>query len=1028
MYSDKIQKVRREAQEANVANKIIDMLDKLRLSANENSPRRWIWELLQNAKDVTNSFGRVKIKVCFDEEKGILEFSHNGKPFSTTQLVYLIEQVSTKERNEGKTGAEKKSGKFGTGFLATHLLSEKVVVAGILDDEGAQLRSFNVHLDRSGKTKDEIIKAIQASYEELENSTVLPQIEVFDENNYNTTFRYELNNSGIKVAKVGLEDLKVSIPYVLSIIPELEELKIEPQNIVYKNCEEVVCGLKNSKVFRISQLHNDVSENEFVLLLTEDEVTVAISLEQSGEVMKIKEYTAKQPKLFCDFPLVGTNDFPFPIIVNSSGFNPTEPRDGVFLTDNSNEKVEENKNIMQKACYLYKQLLEYASKRNWSGLYNIVSNKQYSSKDWFSKDWVEENIVDVCKEHIKYCPIIDTPAGQRIALYDDIFDEEQAAFIIAAADEKSRNGIWSLANELYPGTIPCQQDVHYWYSSLWIECRNLSLESLTKQLQEIENIESLASRLKSTSVEEWLNRYYTQVAKNKRLWNAIKDGEYMVIPNQNGVFCQCNELCEDVGTEEEYKNILQLLDVDCKGRLIYKGINIKELTHFQKYDNKDILNEIDEAMQWADKETELTVYSRILVLFDNEHENYDKQIDAIRFLNDISESVSNLKSVKFISEKMRESAIKYIAAMITDTIGEQQEIIALEELLNLNEGEAIAWLSDFIEYVNKSGYDNLLDRKKYPILPNQNGKFVSKENLFLDDEIDDVLKDLALYAGYDVRDELLLKEIYLELPSSREKHNEDLAPSITQYVKDHHRQDRSQNELLKNFLKTLFIWIDENPDKAKKLFPEICENKHWLYDDREIAINMKKAEAYDNLLEKYNISSPDKLERILMQTNNENGSEAGKETLTEDLLIQLGIYSEEKLNNALGNTFFADNFTHESEHVDFKFEFVSLILERSKTRILEYLRTKKEYDLNGIIDIDKTIFLIKKNGEEIFLLARPSDYDQVILYYDSEKDVLDYEKDWELWVENGVDQPQKITFGKMLKLTGINKIPLRKVR
>ena len=84
--------------------------------------------------------------------------------------------------------------------------------------------------------------------------------------------------------------------------------------------------------------------------------------------------------------------------------------------------------------------------------------------------------------------------------------------------------------------------------------------------------------------------------------------------------------------------------------------------------------------------------------------------------------------------------------------------------------------------------------------------------------------------------------------------------------------------------------------------------------------------------------------------------------------------------------------------------------------------------MNGKIDIDKTIFIIKKNGEELFLLTRPSDYDQVILYYDSEKDVLDYEKDWELWVENGVDQPQKITFGKMLKLTGINKIPLRKVR
>lgn len=1028
MYSDKIQKVRQEAQEANVANKIIDMLDRLRLSANENSPRRWIWELLQNAKDVTNSSGKVKIKVHFDANKGILEFSHNGKPFSTTHLVYLIEQVSTKERNEKKTGAEKESGKFGTGFLATHLLSEKVVVTGILADEGAQLRNFNVRLDRSGKIKEEIIRAIQSSYAELENSAVLPQIETFDENNYNTTFRYVLNSDGIKVAKVGLEDLSVSIPYVLSLIPEIEELKIEPQNIVYKNCEKIVCGLKKSNVFRINRFHNAISENEFVLLLTEDDVTVAISLEQSGNSMKVKKYDPKQPKLFCDFPLVGTNDFPFPIIVNSSRFNPTEPRDGVFLTDNNNEKVEENKEIMQKACYLYKQLLEYASAKNWRELHNIVSIKQYSSKDWYSKNWVNENIVDRCKEHIKYCPIIDTPTGQRIALYNDIFDEEQTALIIASPDEDGRNGIWSLVNELYPDEIPCQQDIHYWYSSLWNECRNLTLESLTKQLQKIGNVESLASRLKSISAEEWLNKYYALVAKNKNLWNDIKDGDYAIIPNQYGEFCMCSELNKDVDVEEEYKNILQLLNVDCRKRLLYKGIDIDKLADFKSYKNEDILNEIDDALQSVKEETVQAAYSRLLVLYDDAHEENSKQIDIIRFSNDIGNILSSRKYVKHISEKIQEEAIKCITTKIADTISEQQEITSLEILLRLNEGEAaITWLSDFVEYLIKSGYDNLLNRKTYPILPNQNGKFISKENLFLDDEINDVLKDLSFHAGYDVRNELLSKEVYLELPSNREKHNEDLAPYITQYVKDHHRQDRSQNESLKSFLKTLFIWIDENPEKAKKLFPEICENKHWLYDDKEIANNMKKAEAYDHLLEKYNISDPDKLERILMQTNIEKNSETGKEALTEDLLIQLGIYSEEKLNSALGNTFFTDNFIHESEHVDFKFDFVSQILERSKTRILAYLRTKKEYDLQDIVEIDKTIFLIKKNGEEIFLLARPSDYGQIILYYDSEKDILDYEKDWELWVENGRDEPQKITFGKMLKLTGINKIPLKKI-
>lgn len=40
----------------------------------------------------------------------------------------------------------------------------KVVVTGILADEEIDLRSFEVNLDRSGKNKEEIIKAIQISY------------------------------------------------------------------------------------------------------------------------------------------------------------------------------------------------------------------------------------------------------------------------------------------------------------------------------------------------------------------------------------------------------------------------------------------------------------------------------------------------------------------------------------------------------------------------------------------------------------------------------------------------------------------------------------------------------------------------------------------------------------------------------------------------------------------------------------------------------------------------------------------------
>ncbi|MFZ4700715.1 MAG: hypothetical protein ACOYMG_11760, partial [Candidatus Methylumidiphilus sp.] len=66
---------------------------------------------------------------------------------------------------------------------------------------------------------------------------------------------------------------------------------------------------------------------------------------------------------------------------------------------------------------------------------------------------------------------------------------------------------------------------------------------------------------------------------------------------------------------------------------------------------------------------------------------------------------------------------------------------------------------------------------------------------------------------------------------------------------------------------------------------------------------------------------------------------------------------------------------------------------------------------------------IKKHGLEVHIVVRPSDNGQVIIYYSSEKDTLDYENA-ELWIDNGIEHPKHLTLGKILKKTGINKIPV----
>lgn len=1035
MYSIKIQEERQDAHDSNVANKIIDMMDKLRLSANTNTPRRWIWELLQNAKDVSNPSGKVKIKINLDEGKRTLEFSHNGNPFSTKNIVFLIEQVSTKERDNAKPGKEKTTGKFGTGFLTTHLLSEIVTVKGFLSDDKEPMRKFKVTLNRSGKSKKEIVGAIRNAFEELENSEVVGVAENYNFSEYNTAFKYALDEKGIEVAKIGIEDLKISIPYVFALTPQIEEIYIESENIKYRLIRKSNCKLQDSYVYTIQEMQGAAIRNHFVLLVKDEFVTVAVHLESKDGKVWIKEFNKKQPKIFCDFPLVGTDEFPLPVIVNSELFNPTEPRDGIYLTDNENEEIDENKRLILKACELYKSLLEHASENGWLGLYNITSVKTMQAKEWCSTEWLNENVVDNCRQYIKYCPIIDNTAGKRVALYND--DDEIQVEIPNNSNEKTRNGIWELCSKWIPNNLPRRDDVHCWCESLWSDCITFDLDKLTRKIESLENITILDLELEGgISPEGWLNEYYalikndTLIKNDKRIDDIVSE-EYAVIPNQNGAFKKSRELFLDADVDEEYKDILSILGEDCKEYLLDKSVNTGEIIRYEKIENSNIIAKIEEELKRASDELKKEVYSRILVLYDKEHKEFHKQIKVIEYAGKLFEDcLQECKCVKSISEELLEKSIKYMATLIADAISEQENLDNFTSCFNFeNRDDALEWLSKLIEYLVSSDFDNLLNKLKRPILPNQKGQFVTKDDLFLDDgEIDDELKDIATIAGYDIRNELLDKAIYLKLPENRERHVKDLAEPIVRFVKNNLGNRMNQSQEIKSTFKRIFIWIDENTDLAKKIFPEICENKHWLYDDKEIASNMKKAEAYDALMEKYNIADAKSLEKLLQEKHTSDFDIDSKEGITEDLLIQSGIYSDESLQAAMTNAFFSDNFVHLSESDVIKFDSVQKILERSKKNVLNYLKGKKEYDLSSILEIDKTIYLVRKNNEEIYLIIRPSDYGQVILYYDSEKDILDYEKDWELWVEDNVNLPQKITFGKMLKLTGINKIPLKRIR
>ena len=95
------------------ADKILQLLSQIREDPSA-SAKRWVWELLQNAKDVPNRFGKVSVEIELVSQD-TLKFRHNGDCFSTKNITGLVQQVSSKDSQnlEGQTG------KFGTGFICS---------------------------------------------------------------------------------------------------------------------------------------------------------------------------------------------------------------------------------------------------------------------------------------------------------------------------------------------------------------------------------------------------------------------------------------------------------------------------------------------------------------------------------------------------------------------------------------------------------------------------------------------------------------------------------------------------------------------------------------------------------------------------------------------------------------------------------------------------------------------------------------------------------------------------------------------
>lgn len=1027
------------------AKKIEEKMRPLRMSPSENSKRRWIWELLQNAKDkAAIDFPKQQVSVSINFNQDFIEFCHNFGCFTTKNIEGIIRQISSddKDREEiDKTELPKTTGRFGTGFMTTHLLSEKVNVTGIYKNKDDSFQRIQFPLDRSGRNISQLIESIQCSFDCAENSLLTsPKSTNINFSDFNTIFRYELNEKGKNIAQIGLNDLEVSLPYTLLFINRIKQVKVSINNneTIYDKKEPY--KLTNDiKIIEFDKTQNSKVKKLYFATLSKGLTSIAIQIDidKINNKIFIKQFEKITPKLFLDFPLIGTEDFNFPVVINNPFLEPTEPRDGVFLTNETDEHIINNKSVIQDASSLYFILLEYAANSNWQNLYFLAITSLPKEKDWIAKDWYKSQVQKVLRAKLLKTEIVytDNPQQPKITLENALFPYHVSKIKISK--------IWEFASKLWNARLPKKEHIEFWYEIIdksWEKNLHYDLKKLVTDIAILSNVSQLASRINQNEEEalDWLNQVIEFiVAEDQKLLT-----DFAIIPNQYNVFLKKEELYTDNNVPKELKNVLKILQEDWRSKLKHRKITACELAK-----SKGINDIVVQVNQIIKEDSNPYIKNAVLELISCFPDNSNLPIirhKIWKFAKDFYQNIPEKQGLESWIPTVWEEGDNWLVRTLFQEISQRENTLNLTKHLSQ---DSLKWLNNFVTFTVSKGSDSYFNN--YAILPNQRGDFKKKKELYVDEQIDEDLKDLLEDLGYDYRSELLATEIVLDL-EGKTRSSKDIASEIITRVQEilNNEGIRNRTEGNKRIFTSLLLWFHENETFAKKLFGDLYEKRHRLRSDEEIIADIKFRQSLlrnpngyteEEIIRLVNTKKDDlfiippgiskeKLKEILQQLQEDKSEEFGEEeseylSNPQDLLISLGVYTPEEFERAkqrFASTKIGSILYRISKQLDF--EYVLKIIERAKKNVKAYLSSKNNYNCENWYEESFTVIAgVTKDNRPIKIVVRPSDGRQVIIYYELEFNALE-SPDTELWLDNGRLQ-EIATLGKVLKKTGINWIP-----
>jgi hypothetical protein len=809
------------------ADKIRQILSKVQNNPSD-SAKRWVWELIQNAKDVPNQFGRVSLKIILSHDK--LEFRHNGDPFSLSNIFSLIQQVSSKDSSNSD---EDVTGKFGTGFISTHLLSEKIDVSGIVFHRGIH-RNFETCLDRSGRTSEEMLPKIDIALEHIRNiqddvafPVVHNYLSIREEQSYDTVFTYLLTSEEKqKAAFLGLEDLINTLPVTLVNIPKIKSVEIidnkDGINEIYKS--DLIFEEGNIKKLKVS-IKSSSRENLDLnfITYTNDSVSLAIEVDKFENPI-LKEINHDTPKLFRDFPLIGSNKFYHPYMLNGFRFNPTEDRDGILIHGMESFEAEENRKIIDRAFEATKAFTEWLLDFNVSNRF-ICAFSRLPDEKWtdFSKEWY----TDLQKKYRNFLldqPLVETDNG--------IINLREAMIPVYGTSTESKINFYEIVKQFVgSANVPRKDIILNWIEytgpkdeiKSWNHEIRYELERFLADLENIRNLVSLKEKLiLGVDPYQWLNKVYAFLHDERE---TEQFSDFKIIPNHNGEFKSIKDLyLEDSESPiaEEFLDILYIIGDNWRDDLIHREVRLTN-QNVEKRDLNDASKRINEYLDSykGDNDKLLKIVIDI-IRNEGQYSTGDSfKAKLFKVANEMFGLASELRTVININGFNFDKALEKVSNIINEKIEELESLNQLAKFISKDSEAVIKWHNEYLDLLEESEkFKSQLGYKK--IIPNRNGNFCSFDRIYgfgtdenpLNGKLIDIL--FSLNNNENWNEELIHESFSLSLESRKfEELGSKIDESLIEILKD---ESYNPGSILKykQAILELINWVKANPEKSGK--------------------------------------------------------------------------------------------------------------------------------------------------------------------------------------------------------------------